>query len=90
MDDVEASVEGLERFTDALRLVIRIEGSEINQVFGSVVAATDSIFVRSLQAFHTAEAKHIEYIARQIPELEPSLVDEFTVLTLERFDGILR
>jgi len=90
MDDAEASVEGLERFTDALRLVIRIEGSEINQVFGGVVAATDSIFVRNLQAFHTAEAKHIEYIVRQIPELEPALADECAVLTGERFNGILR
>jgi hypothetical protein len=90
MDDVEASVDGLERSTDALRLVIRIEGSEINQVFGSVVAATDSIFVRNLQAFHTAEAKHIEYIARQIPELEPALAGECAVLTGESFNGILR
>jgi rubrerythrin len=90
MDDVEACVEGLERSTDALHLVIRIEGSEINQVFGGVVAATDSSFVRNLQAFQNAEAKHIEYIARQIPELEPDLADECAVLTGERFNGLLR
>jgi rubrerythrin len=89
MDELEASVEDLERAADALRLVLRIEGSEINQVFGGVVGATDSVFVRNLQAFHTAEMSHIEYIAEQIPMLEPDLAGECEVLTGERFSEIL-
>jgi hypothetical protein len=40
------------------------------------VAATDSDFVRSLQAFHTAGATHISYISDQIPKFEPGLASE--------------
>lgn len=76
MDEVEASLEDLSSVEDALRLVIQVEGSEINQVFESVVAATDSDFVRSLQAFQSAEETHISYIADRIPEFEPALAGE--------------
>lgn len=76
MGEAEALLEGLDKLPDALRLVIRIEGSEINDVFGSVVAATDSDFVRTLRAFHTAGTTHIDYIIDQIPRFEPSLADE--------------
>jgi rubrerythrin len=76
MASEEACLRDLDSLTDALRLVIRVEGSEINQVFDSVVAATDSDFVRTLRAFHTAETEHLAYIADQIPELEPRLASE--------------
>lgn len=76
MGDAEMSLEGLDELADALRLVIRIEGSEINDVFGGVVAATDSDFVRTLRAFHTAGTTHIDYIIDQIPRFEASLADE--------------
>lgn len=76
MGDAEASLEGLDELAEALRLVIRIEGSEINDVFGGVVAATDSDFVRTLRAFHTAETTHISYISDQIPKFEPGLAEE--------------
>lgn len=83
MGDAEASLEGLDEFAGALRLVIQIEGSEINDVFGGVVAATDSDFVRTLRAFHTAGTTHISYICDQIPKFEPSLVDECRALSAE-------
>ncbi len=76
MDDLEESLDDLDQLVDALRLVIRVEGSEINQVFRGVVSATDSQFVRTLQAFRTAEAKHIAYACDQIPKLEPDLAGE--------------
>jgi rubrerythrin len=76
MDEVEASLEGMDSVEDALRLVIRVEGSEINQVFESVVAATDSDFVHSLQAFQSADEMHISYITDRIPEFEPALAGE--------------
>jgi hypothetical protein len=76
MDDAEASLEGLDEVTDALRLVIRVESSEINDVFGGVVAATDSDFVRNLRAFQTAGATHISYISDQISKFEPDLAPE--------------
>jgi rubrerythrin len=76
MDDVEDSLEGLDRLSDALRLVIRLEGSEINHVFRGAIAATDSEFVRTVQAFRTAETKHIAYACEQIPKFEPDLADE--------------
>jgi hypothetical protein len=76
MGEAETALEGLDKLADALRLVIRIEGSEINDVFGGVVAATDSDFVRTLRAFHTAGTTHISYISDQIPKFEPGLVDE--------------
>jgi rubrerythrin len=76
MDDVEASLETLDSVADALRLVIQLEGSEINHVFRGAVAATDSEFVRTLRAFQTAEATHITYISDQIPRFEPDLAGE--------------
>jgi hypothetical protein len=76
MSDVEASLQDLDSVADALRLVIQIEASEINQVFGGAVAATDSAFVRNLQVFHTAEAGHITYICDEIPKFEPDLATE--------------
>jgi hypothetical protein len=76
MDDVEASLKDLGCVADALRLVIEIERSEINQVFGGAVAATDSAFVRNLRAFQTAETNHINYISDQIQKFEPALAAE--------------
>jgi rubrerythrin len=76
MDDVEASLEDLDCAADAFRMVIQLEGSEINQVFRGAVAATDSEFVRTVRAFEAAEAKHIAYISDQIPKFEPNLAAE--------------
>jgi rubrerythrin len=76
MDAVEESLEDLDQLVDALRLVIRIEGSEINDVFRGAVSATDSEFVRTFQAFGTAEANHIAYACEQIVKLEPDLAGE--------------
>jgi rubrerythrin len=80
MGDVEDSLDGVDRLADALRLVIRLEGSEINHVFRGVVAATDSEFVRTLQAFRTAEERHIAYACDRITKFEPHLAGECRAL----------
>jgi hypothetical protein len=61
--------------TDALRLVIGIESSEINQLFLGVLTATDSPFVKKLRVFSDALRDHFSYIGRCIPVLEPSLTE---------------
>jgi rubrerythrin len=76
MDDLEASLEGLGSLADALRLVIRLEGSEIDQVYHGAVTATDSEFVRVVSVFRHAQAQHIAYICDRIPKLEPGLAAE--------------
>jgi hypothetical protein len=76
MDDIESSLESVGEVADALRLVLWIERSEINKVFGGVVAATDSGFVRKVHTFQTAGAKHITFICDEIPKLEPELAKE--------------
>ncbi len=81
MEEAESFLDEHDSLDDALRLVIRVEGSEINDVFESVVAATDSDFVRQLEAFQTAEATHMRYIADQIAELAPALAGECEELT---------
>jgi rubrerythrin len=76
MDEAESFLDEHESLHDALRLVISVEGSEINDVFEGVVAATDSDFVRHLEAFQTAETTHMRYITDQISELAPDLAGE--------------
>lgn len=76
MEDAESSLASLDSVIDALRLVIQIESSEINQVFLGIVAAADSDFVRKLGVFHESTATHIAYISQRISELEPDLAQE--------------
>ncbi|HSG80906.1 MAG TPA: ferritin family protein [Gemmatimonadota bacterium] len=76
MDAAEASAQDLDDLSEVLRLVIEMESSEINQVFDSVVAATDSDFVRRLSAFHAAGAEHIDYIMEKIQGFRPELGGE--------------
>jgi len=84
MECIESSMESIEHVADALRLVIEIEGSEVNQVFGSVVAASGSDFVRNLLVFQNAAENHIGYICEEIPKLEPDLTEECRELS-DRF-----
>ena len=83
MGDAEASLEGLDHLPDAFRLTIRIERSEMNEVFDGVVAATNSRFVRRLRAFHAASEEHITYIAAQIAKFEPGLAGECRELRVQ-------
>jgi rubrerythrin len=73
MGDVEGMMDGATDTTRILETVIALEGSEINNLFRGVVAATDNEFVRTFQSFQSAEAEHIDFICRELPRLDPSL-----------------
>ena len=75
MSEAEAWIDSLGTLADALRLVIQVESSEINQVYLAVVEASESEFVRKLDAFLKAGREHIDYICRQIPEFEPDFAE---------------
>ena len=80
MADAEGSVDDIDSVRQSLERVIEIESSEINDVFGGVLAASDSCFVRTLRAFHDVEARHLSYICEKIAELDPNLVEASQVL----------
>lgn len=86
MDEVERSLGDLDCVTDALRLVIRLEDSEINQVFEGAVRATDSGFVRYLRPFQEAVEKHLWYICDRIAKIEPGLADQCGGLRADRLN----
>lgn len=75
MQELECWADSLDRLSDALRLVIQIESSEVNHVYLGIVAASDSEFVRGLRVFHEAGLEHISYIFERIPEMGPELRD---------------
>ncbi len=83
MEAARQRVSDIDRLADALRLVIRIETSEINQLFGAVVAATDSGFVRTLRPFQAAASEHISQITGRIAVLAPELASECRALEAE-------
>ena len=75
MREAESRAECLDRLSDALRLVIQLESSEINRVYSGIVAACDSDFVRTMRVFHDAGREHISYISTCISEMDPELRD---------------
>ena len=70
----EVAVSTIDSVDAALRLVIQIESSEINQVFYAALAATDSAFVKGLRPFRKAMEAHMSYLVERIPELSPNLM----------------
>lgn len=73
--EAESRAESLDRLSDALRLVIQLEASEINRVYSGIVAASDSDFVRTMRVFCDAGREHISYVSRCISEMDPELRD---------------
>ncbi len=74
MEAAEAAVSDIDSVDAALRLVIQIESSEVNQVFDAAVAATDAVFVKRLKPFREAMVSHMSYLVERIPELSPRLL----------------
>jgi rubrerythrin len=68
-------IETVQTLDEAMRIVIALEGSEINSIFSNIMDSLDSGFVRKLEPFATAIRCHIEYIDRMIPTLVPSMED---------------
>jgi hypothetical protein len=76
LNDAEASLREDLSLVDSFRLVIRMESSQINGLFTSIVEATDPRLPKAFTAFRTAVRDHLEYIRQRIPVLEPSLKSE--------------
>jgi hypothetical protein len=74
MHEVESSLSKIDGVESALRLVIQIESSELNQVFQAVMAASDAGFVKRLRPFRHAVQRHINYIVTEVPHLAPHLM----------------
>jgi len=73
MKAAETAAYSIESVDAAMKLVIQIESSEINEVFCAALAATDSVFVKKLGPFRKATEGHMAYIAERLPELSPQL-----------------
>ena len=76
LGEAEVMADRHDLLIDSLRLVIRIESSQINGLFTGVVRATDARFAKVFNAFRTAVRDHLGYIQERIPLLEPSLKSE--------------
>jgi hypothetical protein len=74
MDAAEAAIRQIDSVETALRLVIQMESSEINEVFPAALAATDAAFVKRLRPFQTAMEAHMTYLVERLPELSPRLM----------------
>jgi hypothetical protein len=65
---------------EALRLVVQIEGAEINHLFNDLVAVNPSPFVKAIQGFQKATGSHLAYIRRVLPTLGPEVEAECRTL----------
>ena len=72
MQQAVASLDEIKSLDDVVRLILQIEGSEINRVFLGVIQATDSPFVKKLGPFRRAVKHHIGYICKRFSKLTPS------------------
>jgi rubrerythrin len=73
MQEAEAEARYISFLDDALRLVVQIESAEINQVFQSILSASNSVFVKKTAKFRNAIETHISDICRMLPYLAPEL-----------------
>lgn len=76
MRAAENSLSTIDNAEDALRLVIQIESSEVNDVFPEAMAASNSAFVKKLRPFQEAVETHLSYITSQLAVLAPHLTFE--------------
>ena len=74
MTAAEAAVREIDSMDAALRLVVQIESSEINEVFNAALAATDATFVKRLRPFRESIEAHMSYIVERISQLSPKLM----------------
>ena len=70
---IDSSVSETCSLDDALRLVIQIESSEINNAFFGITSVTNRNQIQDLRPFREAMDMHIGYICQHIPELAPHL-----------------
>jgi hypothetical protein len=87
MLNVEAACRQVSSVEEALRFVIQIEACEINQIFLSLITATESEFINRLSSFQNAMESHLTFICRKIPEFAPDLAPDCEEL-LAKFSWI--
>jgi len=73
MRDAEFAAATVRTIDNALRLVVEVESSEINQVFRMTMAFSRSPFVQRLRPFQEAIETHLGYIADEVPRIAPKL-----------------
>jgi hypothetical protein len=83
LKEAEAVLDRHHSIADALRLVIEVESSQINQLFAGVVQATDPRLARKLHAFRSAVKDHLGYICERIPVLDPNFSEACRALWAE-------
>jgi hypothetical protein len=76
MAEAESLVPEVANVDDAMRLVVRIEVSEVNHLFLAAMTASNSPFVKKMLPFQKAVDEHLSYIAEELPILAPNLCCE--------------
>jgi hypothetical protein len=76
MSEAEDMLPTVGSVEDAMRLLVQIELSEVNQVFLGAMKASNAAFVKKLRPFEKAVEAHLFYIGEQLPKLAPSLCCE--------------
>jgi rubrerythrin len=76
LGEAEAMLDCHDSLPEFLRLVIRMESSQINGLFAEIVRATDPRLAKVFGAFRNAVRDHLGYIQERIPVLEPDLKSE--------------
>jgi hypothetical protein len=74
MRQAENAVRSITSLDDAMRVVIQLESSEINQAFQNVFMASSSRFVKKLLKFRRATHFHMAFIMKRIPVLCPQML----------------
>jgi hypothetical protein len=82
LHEAEVTASSVCDVNDAMRLVVKLESSEINRVFEGVIGASNSAFVKSLQPFHCAMQLHMNYLVTRVSELAPDLWSSMPPVTL--------
>jgi len=80
MEQVLAQADETHELRSALETVISVESSEINDVFRSVIAASDSRFVERMRVFQRAGRDHLEFICDAIEQLDSELASNTRLL----------
>jgi rubrerythrin len=74
MSDAEELSTAIDSLEDALRLVVQLEWSEINQVFKDLFSASRSVFVQKLLKSEEEIDAHTSYVIEHVVELCPQIL----------------
>jgi hypothetical protein len=86
MHAARARSDDIRDVRDALSHVIDIESSEINRAYLAIISASRSPFMQKFEAFTRASSRHIDYIVKTIPAIDPTLREACRALSFS-FQG---